>query len=100
LNEAFFGERAVIIGISDFDYEVLFERASFGKNDLGGLVDFLWGGKFDFRELFNISTCGELILPRFKSNSNTNSRRFWDGSRPEFISRYHGKAISNLREFE
>lgn len=78
---------------------MLFERPSFGKNDLGGIVDFLWGGKFDFQELFDINTCSGLILPRFKSDPK-NVKRFWDGSVPEFVARYTGSAITNMREFQ
>lgn len=100
-NEAYFGERAIIVGISDYDYEVLFERPSFGKTDLGGLVDFLWGGKFDFRELFNLDTESSLIEPRYGSNidTKTNMKNFWDGSRPDFVSKYKGRAITTMKEY-
>ena len=34
------------MGIDDSKYEVLFDEPSFGKNDLSGLCDNLWGYKF------------------------------------------------------
>lgn len=45
----FFGHYGAIIGIDDNKYEVLFDEPSFGKNDLGGLCDNLWGYKFQFK---------------------------------------------------
>jgi hypothetical protein len=44
----------VIIGVDDEIYEVLFEKPSFGKVDLGGLCDNLWGSKFSFKQLLNL----------------------------------------------
>jgi hypothetical protein len=44
---------------------VLFERPSFGKNSLGGKVDYLWGGKFEYSELYNINIWSDLIEPRY-----------------------------------
>ncbi len=55
LKKDFFGEYGIIVGIDDEKYEVLFENPSFGKSSLKGLCDNLWGGKFNFRDLFNVS---------------------------------------------
>ena len=64
VNPEFFGHYGAIIGIDDNKYEVYFDEASFGKNDLGGLCDNLWGGKFEFRELLNLTTWPELFTER------------------------------------
>jgi hypothetical protein len=81
LREAYFGQRAVIVGIDNNQYDVLFERPSFGKNDLGGKVDYLWGGKFEFCELFNMDTWPDLIEPRYVKGlpNKVIIKRCWDG---------------------
>lgn len=54
ISPQFFGHYGAVVGIDDNKYEVFFDEPSFGKSDLGGLCDNLWGGKFDFRELLNL----------------------------------------------
>lgn len=60
-----FGQTAVVIGIdteyNDLLFQVLFENPSFGKDNLGGLVDYLWGGEYYYSELFNIDWWSEDI---------------------------------------
>jgi hypothetical protein len=46
ITPQFFGHYGAIVGIDDSKYEVLFDEPSFGKNDLSGLCDNLWGYKF------------------------------------------------------
>jgi hypothetical protein len=101
-HEAYFGERAVVVGIDNNQYEVLFERPSFGKNDLGGKVDYLWGGKFDFCELFNLDMWPDLIEPRYEKGSpnKTTLRDCWDGDAPEFIARFKNKAITSMKDYQ
>ena len=54
LHPEFFGHFGVVIGIDNDRYEVMFEKPSFGKTDLGGLCSNLWGGKFRFKEILNL----------------------------------------------
>lgn len=46
----------MVVGVDDDRYEVIFDKPSFGKTDLGGLCSNLWGAKFRFKELLNIET--------------------------------------------
>lgn len=63
-------------------FQVLFERPSFGKDDLGGLVDFLWGGCYNYEELFNIDTWPIDIEPRGNSEKD---KIGWDGRPPRYL---------------
>ncbi len=67
LHPEYFGHFGVVIGIDNDRYEVIFEKLSFGKTDLGGLCSNLWGGKFRFKELLNI----ELWPKYFKKRIET-----------------------------
>ena len=49
LHPEHFGHFGVVIGVDNDRYEVIFDKPSFGKTDLGGLCDNLWGGKFRFK---------------------------------------------------
>ena len=49
ISPQFFGHYGAIVGIDDNKYEVFFDEPSFGKGDLGGLCDNLWGAKFEYR---------------------------------------------------
>ena len=66
MSPEFFGHHGAIIGIDDNKYEVLFDEPSFGKGDLGGLCDNLWGGKFEFRQLLNLTTWPSQFVERIK----------------------------------
>lgn len=54
VSPQFFGHYGAVVGIDDNKYEVLFDEPSFGKSDLGGLCDNLWGSKFEFKQLLNL----------------------------------------------
>ncbi len=47
----------------------MFYRPSFGKNDLGGICSELWAGKFEERDLFNLTTWSECMAPRKKTKN-------------------------------
>jgi hypothetical protein len=81
---------------------VLFERPSFGKNDLGGKVDYLWGGKFEYCELYNMDTWPDLIEPRFVNGSlnKITIKRCWDGQAPEFVAKFKGAAVNSLKDYK
>lgn len=56
LKPEFFGEYGVVVGVDGDKYEVLFKKPSFGKGNMNGICDELWGGKFSERQLFNFHT--------------------------------------------
>lgn len=101
MHPAFFGERALIVGVDHNQYEVIFERPSFGKSDLGGKVDCLWGGKFSFHDLFNMSVWPALIEPRFVNDVPTtiNVKEQWNGSAPEFVTAFRNRAVTTAGEY-
>lgn len=64
LHPEYFGHFGVITGVDNDRYEVIFDKPSFGKTDLGGLCSNLWGGKFRFKELLNIELWPEFFRER------------------------------------
>lgn len=64
LHPEYFGHYGVIVGVDDARYEVIFEKSSFGKNDLSGLCSNLWGAKFRFKDLLNLETWPEMFKER------------------------------------
>ena len=64
LSPQFFGHYGAIVGIDDNKFEVFFDEPSFGKGDLGGLCENLWGAKFEYRELLNLSIWPDLFTER------------------------------------
>jgi hypothetical protein len=99
VSPQFFGHYGAIVGIDDNKYEVFFDEPSFGKGDLGGLCDNLWGAKFDFRELLNLSTWPSLFSERVKG-SNQQERLGWNDNVEAFYPKYKSKPFQDFQDIK
>ena len=98
MNPDFFGHYGAVVGIDDNKYEVFFDEPSFGKNDLNGLCDNLWGGKFDFRDLLNLTTWPELFAERIKGTQA--ERLGWNDSVKAYEPNYKFKPLEEFKDLE
>lgn len=98
LHPEHFGHFGVVIGIDNDRYEVIFEKPSCGKTDLGGLCTNLWGGKFRFKQLLNI----ELWPKYFRERGETKSKlenSGWIDTMKVFYPRFKSNPIHNFNDF-
>ena len=99
VSPQFFGHYGAIVGIDDNKYEVFFDEPSFGKGDLGGLCNNLWGAKFDFRELLNLYTWPALFSERVKGSSQ-HERLGWNDNVEAFYPKYASKPLQDFQDIK
>ena len=82
---------------NNLKFQVLFEQPSFGKDDLGGLVDYLWGGSYTFDQLFNIDSWVDYLEPR-----EGGDKPGFDLQEPRFVNsdEFHYKKKSEVVDFD
>ncbi len=94
-----FGHYGIIIGNDDDRYEVIFEKPSFGKGDLNGLCDNLWGGKFRYKDLMNLDTWAKCFRER-QDTKKVLENKGWVDSMTPFMPRFKSNPIKNFNDFE
>ena len=99
ITPQFFGHYGAIVGIDDNKYEVFFDEPSFGKGDLGGLCENLWGAKFEFRELLNLTLWPSLFTERIKGGTQQ-EKLGWNGVMDEYLPKYMSKPLSSFHDFK